>query len=71
LRNFTQFTIPYCIPGLVQFAEFETQLRTTKWNGTEPLIDPHDSTNAWVNDAHAFARLTESIALDPGRKDER
>jgi hypothetical protein len=44
LRNFSQFTIPYCIPKFVQFSEFETQ-----------LIDPHGSTGAWANAAHEFA----------------
>jgi hypothetical protein len=70
LLNFTKFTFPYLVPGLVQLNEFDSQVRAVKWTLGDALTEPHGYTNTWLVAAREFASLVNGLPIEQPRKDE-
>lgn len=70
LIHFPSYSYQFVIPNLVQFNEFEQQIKLVKWNINEAQTEPHYFTRVWYNIAKSFNEMLNKFNIDSVNKDE-
>ena len=70
LMHFSSFLCQFFVPGLVQFGDFQEQLKAIKWNFSEAMIDAHKFTETWAVAARAFSEQLKKVRMHaPDKQD--